>query len=95
MDQQAPTNVYKLKKTLYGLKQTYRVWNFKQAVQVRHLRLLLDWRLEGTDIRIEPVYVDDLRIFSISERTDEILKKQMTKKFVMRDLGNTKISESV
>lgn len=52
-----------MKKALYGLKQTCRVWNFKQAVQVRHLRLLLDWRLEGTNIRIEPVYVDDLRIF--------------------------------
>lgn len=86
--------VCKLKRSLYGLKQSSRVWN------QRLNGTLLDFGLKRSEIDqcvyflnnrpeilIVAIYVDDLLIFSNDVTHENRLKEELSKNFEMKDLG--------
>ncbi len=84
----------RLKKSLYGLKQSPRCWN-----ETLHRELCqLGYRQSDADPCIYTqkkeeslvflaVYVDDIIVASRSEKELEEIKKELSEKFKMRDLG--------
>lgn len=87
-----PEKVWKLKKTLYGLKQSPRCWYLKLHIfleQAGFIRSNLDHSLyiHPADKVILVVYVDDLLIFSECAEQIESVKEKMNSKFKMTDLG--------
>jgi hypothetical protein len=92
--------VYKLKKSLYGLKQSARVWNqhltdflinkgFRKLEQ-DHSVLMSGKGVEDPDGVIIPVYVDDMLI--VSKRIEKInaTKEMLEGEFKVKDLGEVR-----
>ena len=87
--------VCRLKKPLYGLKQSPRQWYRKLNelfVELGFKRIQSDhslfvWAKDSIKIII-PVYVDDLTIASNHSPTRALIKEQLRKRFRMRDLGS-------
>lgn len=85
--------VLKLKKAVYGLKQSGRTWNIKLDTTLKNLgleRLKLDpcvyIQNSQEKLLIIAVYVDDILILYENEQTQ--LKKKLMKKFkIHHDLG--------
>lgn len=90
-----PTFVCKLKKTIYGLKQSPRLWFCKLTttlIQDGFLQSKADHSLftktSSTDITIILIYVDDLMICGSSNDEINNLKAMLSSHFHMKDLGN-------
>ena len=86
--------VCKLKKSLYGLKQSPRCWNEKLTQHVKSLGFeesgadsCIFTRRKNQKVEIIAIYVDDL--IAITETDEEMrrLKKSLTSTFKMKDLG--------
>lgn len=86
--------VCKLKRSLYGLKQSPRCWStvfrdhmestgFKQSTADPCVFI----KSEKDDLTIVAVYVDDLIIVSKNPATMKKIKKSLTARFKMKDLG--------
>lgn len=90
--------VYKLEKSLYGLKQSSRQWykRFdKFMLQQRYIRSKYDHcvylhKLEDNFFIYFLLYVYDMLIASKSQEKIEKLKIQLRKEFEMKDLGEAK-----
>ena len=89
--------VCKLRKILYGLKQAPRQWykKFDSFICItRFKRCEVDhcWYVRNFDnsYLILLLYVDDLLIASSSIKEFNNLKKQLSKRFAMKDLGAAK-----
>ncbi|KAH9696724.1 reverse transcriptase Ty1/copia-type domain-containing protein [Citrus sinensis] len=90
--------VCKLKKSLYGLKQSPRAWfdRFAKAVvrlgytqcQADHTLFLRTSQAEKISLLI--VYVDDIILSRNDEEELQKLKKQLAQEFEVKDLGNLK-----
>ena len=89
--------VCRLKKTLYGLKQSLRAWfgmlsyamkgfGYKQAMTDH----TLFFKRDGDDITLLIVYVDDMIVSGSSLKEVEKLLNHLTKEFEMKDLGTLK-----
>jgi Reverse transcriptase (RNA-dependent DNA polymerase) len=89
--------VCRLKKSIYGLKQTPRAWydklnyflisyNFK--VSNADSSLFIKHNCNGTTIVL--VYVDDLIITRNNEMEIELIKRNLKQKFEIKDLGKLK-----
>jgi len=86
--------VFKLKKAVYGLKQSGRNWNIKLDTTLKNLgmeRLSADpciyiQRSQGKFLIIA-IYVDDMLVLCEDESTGIEIKKKLMKKFKIRDLG--------
>ena len=87
--------VCKLKKSLYGLKQSPRCWNkaFKEHMESVGFKQgaadpCIYVKTEGTkELTIVAVYVDDLIIASKTNKAMEETKESLASKFKMKDLG--------
>ena len=85
---------WRLKKSLYGLKQAGRTWNRtldKKLIELNFTRLNAETCLyvcrEGSDICFLVVYVDDLLLAASSSRFMSKVKEKLSHTFRMRDLG--------
>jgi len=86
--------VYRLKKTLYGLKQTPRTWldNIGQYIitsgfQTSNANFSLYVKKTDRGIIVIIIYVDDLTITINNDANISDLKKLLKQKFEMKDLG--------
>ena len=88
--------VCRLKKGLYGLKQSGRLWYQKLAseleaigfTQIKSDPAIYVWEMDGTRI-VVPVFVDDITITSKSQEKIQWLKDSLAKVFKIKDLGPT------
>lgn len=91
------TKVLKLKRAIYGLKQSSRAW-YKRVDEVL---LKLGYKRSDTEpclyvksrdklITMITVYVDDFLIFSNDNPETESVKKELSSKFKIKDLGKAK-----
>lgn len=86
--------VYKLKKSLYGLKQSGRQWFQKLHEALIELGLqqmnfdpCVYFKVDGSDKLYLIVYVDDLIFATSNHQFYKRIQIQLNKKFKMRDLG--------
>lgn len=86
--------VCKLKKSLYGLKQASRVWNKKLDASLKNFGMTCSrvdsciyYRVNGNEMLIVAVYVDDLMIFSNDSEMKNKLKQSLMNEFKMKDIG--------
>lgn len=90
--------VWKLKKAVYGLKQSGRCWNIKLNEVITSLGLIqcksdpciYTLKSKPGQILIVAIYVDDLLVFSNNKKLRENLKKNLMSNFDMKDLGVAK-----
>ena len=94
IDPKHPYDVCKLKKSLYGLKQSPRMWHLKLHTYLESIGFTrlqaepnLYIRKEGNVFVILGVYVDDLPIASNSIRAMKKTIAQLKDKFPVKDLG--------
>ena len=86
--------VCKLKRSLYGLKQSSRCWNtvFKEYMESTNFKQCtadpcIFVRSEGTDLTIISVYVDDLIIITKTPEMMRRIKDSLATHFKVKDLG--------
>jgi hypothetical protein len=87
--------VCKLKKSIYGLKQSQKVWNttinifFKKNGFVRYQfgYSVYVVSIGITNAMFLVLYIDNLLIFSKNVKALDIVKKKLSRKFDMKDLG--------
>ena len=89
--------VYKLRKALYGLKKSPRYWYdcfdeyiTKLGFKKTHVDLYLYSIGKGEDIIYLLIYVDDLLICGKDKRRIRDVKKSLTNRIKMKDLGELK-----
>jgi hypothetical protein len=94
VDQTHPNLVCRLKKTLYGLKQTPRAWSdiigqylVTSGFQTSNVDFSLYVKKIDHGIVVIVIYVDDLIITGDSDEDIFDLKKFLKQKFEMKDLG--------
>jgi hypothetical protein len=94
VDQTHPNLVCRLKKTLYGLKQTPGAWSDKigqylviSGFQTSNADFSLYVKKTNHEIVVIVIYVDDLIITRDSDADIFDLKKFLKQKFEMKDLG--------
>ncbi len=94
VDQTHPNLVCRLKKTLYGLKQTPKAWSNKigqylvtSGFQTSNADFSLYVKKTDHGIIVIVIYVDDLIITRNSDVDIFDLKKLLKQKFEMKDLG--------
>ena len=87
--------VCRLKKSLYGLKQSPRAWfgRFTRAVRQHGYKQTqadhtLFYKRQPTGITILIVYVDDIVLTGDDRKEIQQIKKQLATEFEMKDLGN-------
>lgn len=89
--------VLKLKKAVYGLKQSGRVWNIKLTKTLKNLNFeqskadqCVFYKCENDDRLIITVYVDDILVISNNIEKLNETKNQLKENFQMKDLGEVK-----
>jgi hypothetical protein len=92
-----PTHVYKLSKTLYGLKQALRAWYeclrdflITNGFKVRKADPTLFTKTIAKDLFICQIYVDDIIFGSTNKSSCEEFSRIMIQKFQMSMMGELK-----
>ncbi|GJZ88812.1 retrovirus-related pol polyprotein from transposon TNT 1-94 [Tanacetum coccineum] len=90
VDPDHPTHVYRLKKALYGLKKSPRVWYntlFRFLLDNKFSKGVVDptlfTRKTGKHILLVQIYVDDIIFSSTDPNVCDIFSKEMSLKFQM------------
>ena len=88
--------VCKLKKSLYGLKQSPRMWHQKFDTFIQGLGFTTSktdhcvyFKLIGDRVICLVLYVDDMLLVGNDKEIIQDLKTQLSSKFDMKDLGAT------
>jgi hypothetical protein len=89
--------VLRLRKSLYGLKQSARVWNQHltdylvskgfRKLDEDHGVLVLGGGIRDPDGAVIPVYVDDMLIVCKKKETVTRIKRELAEQFKIKDLG--------
>lgn len=86
--------ICRLKKALYGLKHSSRVWNTQLDATLQDFGLYrsavdpcLYWSIQNEKLLLVTIYVDDLLIFTNDLDTKKKLKAYLNMRFKMKDLG--------
>ena len=86
--------VCKLRKSLYGLKQSPRCWNSKFTQHAKRLGFkesgadpCIFTRKRNEKVEIIAIYVDDLIVITETDEEMKHLKQSLSKEFKMKDLG--------
>jgi hypothetical protein len=94
---EAVGKVCRLKKSLYGLKQSPRAWfdRFRRALCSMGFKQCngdhtLFYKHSGRRITVLAVYVDDIIITGDDEQGIKYLKENLSKEFEVKDLGQLK-----
>ncbi|GJX44897.1 retrovirus-related pol polyprotein from transposon TNT 1-94 [Tanacetum coccineum] len=94
VDPENLNHVYRLKKALYGLKQALRAWYdllssflLSQKFSKGAVDLTLFIRIEGKDILLVQIYVDDIIFASTKTELCDSFSKIMCSKFKMSMMG--------
>jgi hypothetical protein len=102
VDQTHPNLVCRLKKVLYGLKQTPRAWSDKigqylvtSGFQTSNANFSLYVKKTNHGIVVIGIYVDDLIITRDSDEDISDLKKLLKQKFEMKNLGKLRYFFSI
>lgn len=89
--------VWRLKKSIYGLKQSGRCWNRRLHQTLLELGLThskadpcVYYRRINGETTIIAVYVDDLLMFTNKEKSRDIIKRSLEAQFDMKDLGEAR-----
>ena len=90
-----PGTVYKLKRALYGLKQSSRQWSKKFSTELKRLGFtplksdtcVYVRRRKGDKITVVAVYVDDCVLTGSDTEGIREVKQQLAKAFRLKDLG--------
>lgn len=88
--------VYRLNKSIYGLKQAAKCWYDKiNEVLIRKMHFqkssvepCVYFRYENRQLTIIALYVDDILLFSSSNKIKKEVKDQLMKEYEMKDLGS-------
>lgn len=93
-----PIKVCRLKRALYGLKQSSRVWNLQLDKTLKEFGLeqsaidpCLHFKIEGRRMIFVTIYVDDFLLFSNDQALKKKLKEFLNYYFKMKDLGEAKL----
>ena len=83
-----------MKRSIYGLKQAFRSWNhhFDEAIKSFNFikneeKPCVYKRISGSVITFLVLYVDDILLIRNDIRMLTMIKRWLSKKFSMRDLG--------
>ena len=89
--------VWKLKRAMYGLKQSGRAWNerlndvmTKMGFKRSQADCCIYFNRDKTNLTIIAVYVDDLLILSNNMQKLSMIKEELSRNFEMKDLGEPK-----
>ncbi|SOV07323.1 uncharacterized protein UDID_18871 [Ustilago sp. UG-2017a] len=92
----APSQVYKVVKGLYGLKQSGREWNQEFNRSLRHMGFFqvecapcIYTKGQGKDMAIVVIYVDDTLVIAPQLETVLKVKKQIGQRWKMEDSGES------
>jgi hypothetical protein len=95
VDHQYPGRVWKLKRSLYGLKQSPRIWNetisqFLISIGFKQLESdnSIFCKQEGEDISIILLYVDDLLLFSNQKQLIKWMESKLFERFKMNTISD-------
>jgi hypothetical protein len=93
-DDKKPNHVYKLKKVLYGLKQTPRVWYerlkyflLSKGFKIGKVDTTLFTKKISQDLFVLQIYIDDIIFGSANQDFCEEFRKMMTNEFEMSIIG--------
>lgn len=85
----SPGMICKLKKSLYGLKQSPRLWyqDLQQYLVSQGLQPTADPSIYRRDELFVAVYVDDILVMASTKSKAEDLYKALCAKYIIKDLG--------
>ena len=91
------TQVCKLKKSLYGLKQSPRCWNYTLDTQLKSMGFTQTksdpciYVSTGEESFIIAVYVDDILLATRADKRMTEVKREIASKFKVKDLGELRL----
>lgn len=82
--------VYKLKKSLHGLRYSGRQWNFKIDIAFRNTNTNTCVYVDVEKSAFVMVYVDDILVISKNKQKAYYIRDELKRRFALKDLGDAK-----